>query len=109
MRSELERRGVEVARRFGIGFQLAWFETELGILAFLSGDWDAAEEAFTRLDQWVAQVGPHYMEAPRTSRARRFGSLGARPAAKVTPIRRSISPGDPAKRRCCSRRWQTRP
>jgi hypothetical protein len=60
---ELERRGVEVARRFGIEFQLVWFETELGILAFLNGDWDAADEAFTRLDRWVAQVGPHYMEA----------------------------------------------
>ncbi len=60
---ELERRGVEVARRFGIEFQLVWFETELGVLAYLSGDWDAAEEAFTRLDRWVAQVGPHYMEA----------------------------------------------
>src|SRR6185312_6911184 len=45
---ELERRGVEVARRFGIEFQLVWFETELGILAFLDGDWDAADEAFTR-------------------------------------------------------------
>jgi tetratricopeptide (TPR) repeat protein len=61
---ELERRGVEVARRFGIEFQLVWFETELGVLAYLSGDWDAAEEAFTRLDRWVERVGPHYMEAP---------------------------------------------
>jgi class 3 adenylate cyclase len=61
---ELERRGLEVARRFGIDFQLVWFETELGVLAFLSGDWDAADEAFTGLDRWVAQVGPHYMEAP---------------------------------------------
>ena len=43
---ELERRGVEVARRFGIEFQLVWFETELGILAYLDGDWDAADEAF---------------------------------------------------------------
>jgi tetratricopeptide (TPR) repeat protein len=60
---ELEGRGVEVARRFGIEFQLVWFETELGVLAFLNGDWDAADEAFTRLDRWVAQVGPHYMEA----------------------------------------------
>jgi hypothetical protein len=53
-----------VARRFGIEFQLVWFETELGVLAYLSGDWDAAEEAFTRLDRWVERVGPHYMEAP---------------------------------------------
>ena len=60
---ELERRGVEVARRFGIEFQLVWFETELGILAFLDGDWDAADEAFTRLDRWIQQMGPHYMEA----------------------------------------------
>jgi class 3 adenylate cyclase/tetratricopeptide (TPR) repeat protein len=60
---ELERRGVEVARRFGIEFQLVWFETELGILAFLDGDWDAADEAFTRLDRWIEQMGPHYMEA----------------------------------------------
>jgi len=62
--AELERRGVEVARRFGIDFQLVWFETELGILAFLSGDWDAADEAFMRLDRWVEQVGPHYMQVP---------------------------------------------
>ena len=60
---ELERRGVEVARRFGIDFQLVWFETELGVLAFLKGDWDAADGAFASLDRWVAQVGPHYMEA----------------------------------------------
>ena len=61
--AELERRGVEVARRFGVDFQLTWFETELGLLAYLDGDWDAAEEAFTRLDRWVSHVGPHYMEA----------------------------------------------
>jgi class 3 adenylate cyclase/tetratricopeptide (TPR) repeat protein len=60
---ELERRGVEVSRRFGIEFQLVWFEVELGVLAFLNGDWDAADEAFTRLDRWVDQVGPHYMES----------------------------------------------
>ena len=32
--AELERRGVEVARRFGIDFQLVWFETELATLAY---------------------------------------------------------------------------
>ena len=62
--AELESRGAEVARRLGIDFQLAWFETELGILAFLSGDWDAADDAFARLDRWVERVGPHYMETP---------------------------------------------
>ncbi|HET7170007.1 MAG TPA: AAA family ATPase [Gaiellales bacterium] len=61
--AELERRGVEAARRFGADYQLMWFETELGILAYWAGDWDAAEAAFGRLDAWVASVGPHYMEA----------------------------------------------
>ena len=46
--------------RHMIDFQLAWFETER-VLAFLSGDWDAADDAFARLDRWVERVGPHYM------------------------------------------------
>ena len=60
---ELERRGLEAARRFGLGYQVMWFETELGFLAFWAGDWDAADDAFGRLDAWIASVGPHYMEA----------------------------------------------
>src|SRR5207344_2539910 len=61
--AELEQRGVDAARRFGAEFHLMWFETELGILAFWAGDWDAADDAFGRLDAWIASVGPHYMEA----------------------------------------------
>src|SRR5947207_16012188 len=81
--AELERRGVEVARRFGIEFQLVWFETELGVLAYLSGDWDASDEAFTRLDRWVEQVGPHYMEAP--AHHTRAKNRAARGEAGVNP------------------------
>ena len=107
---ELEQRGADVARRFGIDFQLVWFETELGILAFLNGDWDAADEAFTRLDRWVAQVGAalhgggcgHHPREDRGSPRR-----GERPGP--IPLRRSISAGVRASRRCCSRRWPTRP
>ena len=74
---ELEQRGAEVARRFGIDFQVVWFETELGILACMNGDWDAVDEAFARLDRWVAQVGPHYMEsAADTTRARIAAARG---------------------------------
>ena len=47
--TELEQRGLEVALRFGLEFQVMWFETELGILAYWSGDWDAADQAFGRL------------------------------------------------------------
>jgi tetratricopeptide (TPR) repeat protein len=61
--AELERRGVDAARRFGADYQLVWFETELGILAYWAGEWDAADSAFGRLDAWVVAVGPHYMEA----------------------------------------------
>jgi class 3 adenylate cyclase/tetratricopeptide (TPR) repeat protein len=61
--AELEQRGVDAARRFGAEFHLMWFETELGILAYWAGDWDAADAAFGRLDAWIASVGPHYMQA----------------------------------------------
>ena len=64
---ELERRGVDAARRFGIDFQLMWFQTELAILAYLAGDWDAADEDFAQLDRWVSTVGPHYMQAAARS------------------------------------------
>jgi class 3 adenylate cyclase/tetratricopeptide (TPR) repeat protein len=68
---ELEQRGVEAARRFGADFHMMWFETELGILAYWAGDWDAAEAAFGRLDAWIAAVGPHYMEgAAHSARAK---------------------------------------
>jgi class 3 adenylate cyclase/tetratricopeptide (TPR) repeat protein len=60
---ELEQRGADAARRFGVDFQVMWFETELGILAYWAGEWDAAHEAFGRLQEWVGSVGPHYMEA----------------------------------------------
>ena len=62
--TELERRGVETARRFGVEFQLAWFEAELALLSYWSGDWDSAVEGFDRLDRWVSEIGPHYMQAP---------------------------------------------
>jgi class 3 adenylate cyclase/tetratricopeptide (TPR) repeat protein len=61
--AELEQRGVDAAHRFGADFHLLWFETELGILAYWAGDWDAADAAFGRLDAWIASVGPHYMAA----------------------------------------------
>jgi tetratricopeptide (TPR) repeat protein len=61
--AEFEQRGADAARRFGAGFQVMWFETELGILAHWAGDWDAADAAFGRLDAYIAEVGPHYMEA----------------------------------------------
>ena len=61
--AELEQRGVDVSRRFGADFHLMWFETELGILAYWAGEWDAADAAFGHLDAWIASVGPHYMEA----------------------------------------------
>jgi hypothetical protein len=62
--TELERRGVETARRFGIEYQVIWFETELAFTDYWSGDWDAALDAFTSLDRWVSENGPHYMQAP---------------------------------------------
>ena len=80
-----------MARRFGIDFQLVWFETELGILAFLNGDWDAVDEAFTRLDRWVAQVGPHYMEAAADTTRARIGAARGEAGAQAIPLRRSIS------------------
>jgi class 3 adenylate cyclase/tetratricopeptide (TPR) repeat protein len=60
----LHRRGLEAARRFGADYQLAWFGAELAMHALLAGDWDAADAGFTQLDEWVAAIGPHYMEAP---------------------------------------------
>ena len=106
---DLERRGAEVARRFGIDFQVAWFETELGALAYLDGDWDAAMDACASLDRWVARVGPHYMEG---------GMLGTRGADPCRPRRsgrpvlhRSRARLRPslARRRCCSQLSPTRP
>ncbi|MDX6550903.1 MAG: hypothetical protein QOJ31_1587, partial [Gaiellales bacterium] len=64
---ELQRRGLDAANRFGADYQSRWFETELGIHAYWAGDWDAAEAAFNRLGEWVAEVGPHYMEAAARS------------------------------------------
>jgi class 3 adenylate cyclase/tetratricopeptide (TPR) repeat protein len=61
--TELERRGVETARRFGIEYQLVWFETEVAFMDYWSGNWDSALEAFDGLDRWVSEVGPHYMQA----------------------------------------------
>ena len=60
---ELERRGLEAATRFGLEYQIAWFDTELGAISYARGDWDAALASFDRLAAWVALVGPHYMEA----------------------------------------------
>ena len=73
----LEQRGLEVALRFGLEFQVMWFETELGILAYWSGDWDASDLAFGRLQEWVGSVGPHYMEAAsQTTRAKLRAARG---------------------------------
>jgi class 3 adenylate cyclase/tetratricopeptide (TPR) repeat protein len=80
--TELEQRGVDAARRFGADFQLMWFETELAILGYWSGEWDASEETFARLERWVADVGPHYMEAAaRSCRAKVRAARGDRPGA----------------------------
>ncbi len=80
---ELQHRGLEAARRFGAEFQIMWFEAELGINAYWTGDWDAADRAFARLDARVADVGHHYMEAATHScraklRTARGDTVGAR-------------------------------
>ncbi|HEY3764015.1 MAG TPA: adenylate/guanylate cyclase domain-containing protein [Gaiellales bacterium] len=79
---EFERRGLDAANRFGMPYQIAWFDTELAVHAFTTGDWDAADAGFARLDAWVAQTGPHYMEAAAHScraliRAARGDTAGA--------------------------------
>ncbi|HYX86696.1 MAG TPA: adenylate/guanylate cyclase domain-containing protein [Gaiellales bacterium] len=75
--AELQRRGLEVARRFGAPYQIVWFDTELGIHAFSSGDWDEADSAFARLDAFVAQGSPHYMEsAAHSARAKLRAARG---------------------------------
>jgi class 3 adenylate cyclase/tetratricopeptide (TPR) repeat protein len=59
---DLERRGLEAATRFGLDYQIAWFDTELGLIAFARGDWESTLRTFERLAAWVDSVGPHYME-----------------------------------------------
>ena len=61
--TELDRRGLELATRFGAEYQMRWFETELAVVDFTQGEWDRAEEMFARLDAWIADTGPHYMES----------------------------------------------
>jgi class 3 adenylate cyclase/tetratricopeptide (TPR) repeat protein len=61
--TELERRGVDVSRRFALEFHLVWFESEIGTLDYLAGDWNAADDAFAHLERWVSEVGPHYIES----------------------------------------------
>ena len=113
--TELEQRGLEVALRFGLEFQVMWFETELGILAYWSGDWDASDQAFGRLHEWVGSVGPHYMEAASSSAtsgeaprgARRSGRRGAghRGRARVRPpLARPPVAAPDARRRCAHHR-----
>ncbi|MGZ4287310.1 MAG: hypothetical protein ACXVW5_24275, partial [Solirubrobacteraceae bacterium] len=81
---DLQQRGAEAARRFGQDFQLRWFETEVAINNYWTGDWDSALEAFARLDEWVAQVGPHYMEAAAHScRAKMRAGRGDRAGARA--------------------------
>jgi class 3 adenylate cyclase/tetratricopeptide (TPR) repeat protein len=81
--TELERCGAEVARRFGVDFQVVWFETELALLAYYDGDWEAATDAFERLDRWVERVGPHYMEGAILGKRAQIraarGELGVQP------------------------------
>ena len=80
--TELEQRGVDAARRFGADFQLMWFETELAILGYWSGEWDASQRMFARLERWVTDVGPHYMEAAaRSCRAKMRAAREDRPGA----------------------------
>ena len=81
---ELEQRGADAARRFAADFQVMWFETELAIFAYWAGEWDAADAAFGRLDRWVAEVGPHYMEAAaRSARAKLRSARGDRRGAEA--------------------------
>jgi tetratricopeptide (TPR) repeat protein len=75
--TDLQRRGLQAARRFGADFQIAWFDTELGLAAFSAGDWDSAGDAFDRLERWVAEMGVHYMEASaRSGRAKLRAARG---------------------------------
>ena len=60
---ELGRRGLDLATRFGAEYQMRWFETEIAVEDYSCGEWDRAEEAFARLDAWIAATGPHYMES----------------------------------------------
>jgi class 3 adenylate cyclase/tetratricopeptide (TPR) repeat protein len=62
--TELEHRGIEVARRYGVEYQVTWFDTELALISYWAGNWDAAVEAFARLDRRVSEIGPHYMQQP---------------------------------------------
>jgi len=78
----LERRGLEAATRFGLDFQIAWFDTELGLISFVRGDWEAALQSLERLTAWVAAVGPHYMEsAAHGCRAKIRAARGDAPGA----------------------------
>ena len=123
--TELEQRGLEVALRFGLEFQVMWFETELGILAYWSGDWDASDLAFGRLQEWVGSVGPHYMEAAsqttraklRAARGDQAGAgAGHRGRARVRPplARPPVASPDARRRRAhqrvdgCARRTAAR-
>ena len=60
---ELGQRGLELATRFGAEYQMRWFEAELAVEDYSQGEWDRAEEAFARLDAWIAATGPHYIES----------------------------------------------
>jgi hypothetical protein len=80
---DLEQRGVDAARRFAASFHEMWFATELGILEYWAGDWDAAAEAFDQLDAWTEVVGPHYMQAAAHSfRAKLRSARGDRDGAR---------------------------
>ena len=73
----LQHEGLQIATRFGAEYHMRWHETELGLYAYLRGDWDAALDAFTRLDAWVVQGGSHYMQhATRSRRAALRASRG---------------------------------
>ena len=88
--TEFER-GVEAAHRFGRTTRSSG-SSELAILAYLAGDWDSADEAFARLDTWVAEVGPHYMEsAARSVRAQMRAARGDPAGAHDTWSRGSTS------------------
>ena len=86
-----------------------WFETELGILAYWAGEWDAADAAFGHLDAWIASVGPHYMEAAAHScraklrvGARRCGERHARHRGRArvrAPLARAPVAAPDARRR----------
>ena len=82
--AQLQQEGLQIATRFGAEYHMRWHETELGLYAHFRGDWDAALDAFTRLDAWVMHRGSHYMQhATRSRRAAVLASRGDHEGARA--------------------------